>query len=63
MPETKFVKLVFDGQWYWLLWHWNKQVTPTQLNNSYTFASGPFPSIVEAERAVTSGWMLTPYNS
>jgi hypothetical protein len=63
MPETEYVKIVFDGQEYWLLWRWNKLLTPTDLKYSYTYASGPFDSIAQAEQMVTPGWTLEPYRS
>jgi hypothetical protein len=62
MPETEYVKMVYYGQ-AWMLWHWNKHLTPTHLKDSYTCASGPFESVAEAEKAVTSGWTLIPYQS
>jgi len=63
MCEARFVKIMFDGQEYWLLWEWNKHLSPTQLRDSYTYASGPFHSAVEAETAITSDWTPIRYLS
>lgn len=63
MSSTGYVKLVFDGQVYWLLWRWNKHVTQTGVKTSYAYASGPFESVTEAEGAVIPGWKLIPYRS
>jgi hypothetical protein len=63
MPKTEYVKMIFDGQVYWLLWHWNKRLTPTRLKTSYAYASGPFECVTEAEKEVIAGWTLIPYQS
>jgi hypothetical protein len=69
MAATKLVKVVHDGQHYWLLWHWESLtfVQPasenkTGLSAQMLYASGPFVSAAEAEKAVvTSGWTLMPF--
>jgi hypothetical protein len=65
MPETKFVKIVSDGQEYCLLWDWSKHLTPIDLKTSYTYASGPFKSVMdadtEADKAISPGWTPIRY--
>ena len=65
MPEIKQVKIVSDGQEYWLLWHWEKVWLPNmhpaheQLSGRYSYVSGPFGSAAEAEQAIPDGWERT----
>jgi hypothetical protein len=58
MTATKLVKIVFDGQGYWLLWHWEQVLSKTHPLDEFLYCSGPFGSIEEAEKAVTPGWTL-----
>jgi hypothetical protein len=62
MPWSKQVKIVFDGRGYWLLWHWETFLT-AGASTASVYASGPFESIAVAEKAVTPGWNLIPYQS
>jgi len=66
MTVTKHVKVVFDGQAYWLLWNWGTYRTPVTLPAAFSYASGPFESEADAEKAVTEkliaeGWKLVPF--
>jgi hypothetical protein len=49
--EQKNVKIVYDGQGYWLLWHWENRWSPDkhptpeqlpQLSGFYLYVTGPF---------------------
>jgi len=63
MTETKLVKIVFDGQKYWLLWHWNPYVQPTpdNLTGVYSHVSGPFDKESEAQGKIPDGWTPIPF--
>jgi hypothetical protein len=72
MSEIKYVKTVFDGQGFWLLWHWPKSWTPDRhpapeelpkLSGGYLYASGPFVDIAEAEKAISDDWTQIPFRS
>ena len=60
--EIKQLKIVYDGQGYWLLWHWENRWFPNkhptqerlpQLSGYYLCVTGPFESAAEAEKAIT----------
>jgi len=73
--EKKHVKIVYDGQGYWLLWHWENRWSPDkhptpeqlpQLSGFYLYVTGSFGSLAEAEnaiteRVITEGWKLIPF--
>jgi hypothetical protein len=61
MTATKIVKIVSDGQKYWLLWHWEHVLLKTHPLDELLYCSGPFGSTEEAEKAVTLGWTLEPF--
>jgi hypothetical protein len=65
MPETKFVKIVFDGQAYWLLWRWGACVhpTPDSLTAIYSYVSGPFENLGKAQEVIPDDWTLIPFVS
>jgi hypothetical protein len=73
--EQKNVKIIYDGQGYWLLWHWekpwfpDKHLTQQQLprmSGYYQYVTGPFESLAEVENSITErviaeGWKLIPF--
>jgi hypothetical protein len=61
MAEAKLVKIVFDDREYWLLWHWERALSRTRPLDDLLYCSGPFASIADAEKAVTPGWTLVPF--
>jgi hypothetical protein len=63
MPEVKHVKIVSDGQFYWLLWRWRPyfQPTPDDLTAAYFHVSGPFESLSKAQDAIPGDWTPIPY--
>ena len=77
MVETKQLKIVYDGQGYWLLWRWenpwfpDNHLTQQQLprmSGYYQYVTGPFESLPQAENAITErviaeGWKLIPFFS
>jgi hypothetical protein len=72
MTATKIVKMVYDGQGYWLLWHWEMvpllDAHPTDerlsvLSGHMLYGSGPYGSKEDARKAVAADWMLIPFQS
>ena len=63
MRPLKLVKVVHDGQSYWLLWHWDVLMlhATKHLNNSIQFVQGPFSTIEQAETAIPKDWTLVPF--
>lgn len=61
---TKQVKIVFDGQRYWLLWDWQYLITPSPLKNILTHAES-FPTLKAAEEKASAGdkWQIIPFIS
>ena len=65
MTATKLVKIVFDGQGYWLLWHWHPDIQPTpdNLTAGYSHVSGRFDSLDKAREAIPGDWTPIPYKA
>jgi hypothetical protein len=63
MTPLKLVKVVHDGQSYWLLWHWDVLMlhTTKHLKNSTQFVQGPFSTIEQAETAIPKDWTPVPF--
>jgi hypothetical protein len=63
MPETKYVKIVFDGQEYWLLWRWRPDIQPMpdNLTAGYSHVSGPFERLSKAQEAIPNDWTPIPF--
>jgi hypothetical protein len=69
MTTTKHVKMLRDGQEYWLFWHWDKLWAPDthptdeqlpKLSGRYLYASGPFGTAAEAKKAIKDDWTMMP---
>jgi hypothetical protein len=65
VPETKYVKIVFDGQSYWLLWRWNPYLDPAPgaLSGDYRYATGPFNTVEDAKKTITEGWTTIDFKA
>lgn len=65
MTATKLVKIVSDGEKYWLLWHWNQDFRPTpdNLTGGYSHVSGPFDGLSKAQEAIPSDWTQISFRS
>jgi hypothetical protein len=65
MADVKHVKVVFDGQSYWLLWRWRPcfQPCPDDITAAYSQASGPFESLRRAQDGIPGDWTPILYTA
>ena len=63
MTPLKLVKVVHDGQSYWLLWHWEVLMLrkTSGQNTSPRFVQGPFSTVEQAETAIPKDWTPVPF--
>jgi hypothetical protein len=59
--SPKYVKVVHDGQVYWLLWNWQKKPTVHYANPISGPISSPSEANEVADVAKTEGWAVIPF--